>query len=85
MNNLISLAQNNLYAKRKDKAGKEEYKKFIELVFLVDEPEFIYTNEGSISRQRKLKRVVVTVNESQLDELILQLEKVKTIDESELH
>jgi len=84
MNHLISLAQNNIYAKDKDKDGKEIYRKFIELIFLVDQPEFTYTNSSEIVRTRKIERLSFIVNEAAIDKMIAQLIKMKDIDESDL-
>lgn len=85
MNQLISLAENILYTKDKNDKGEDVHKKHYELIFLVDQPEFIYTNEGSISRHRKIERQFITLTESQFDKLILQLQKMKDAKEEDLH
>lgn len=80
MNQLISLAQNNLYKKQED----ETFKKYIQVILLIDEPIFSYTNEGEISRQRGIKRVHFTASEKQLEGIIKQLTQMLQNEEKDL-
>ncbi len=84
MNQLISISQNNYYIKTKDKDGADKFKKYIELVFLVDKPNFIYSNEGEVVRERLLERLAVTLDEKHLDVLILKLLEVQKAKEEDL-
>jgi hypothetical protein len=51
MNHLLSIRSNIIYSKEKSKDGEEIYNKFHELIFLVDKPQYLSTNEGDIVRQ----------------------------------
>lgn len=84
MNQLISISQNNYYIKTKDKDGSDKFKKYIEIVFLVDKPDFSFSNEGEIIRQRGLDRLAITLDEQHLDVLILKLLEVQKAKEEDL-
>jgi hypothetical protein len=47
MNHLISINTNIVYSKE-----EENYKKFFELVFLIDQPKYIRSNAGELVRER---------------------------------
>ena len=86
MNHLISVRTNIIYAKKKkkDENEQDEYKRFQELIFLVDKPNYRYSNEGEIVRERGVEEVRFTVSERAYDELIKLLVKKQSIDESDL-
>lgn len=86
MNHLISVRTNIIYAKKKkrDEEEPDEYKRFQELIFLVDKPNYRYSTEGEIVRERGIEEVRFTVSESAYDELVKLLVKLQDIDESEL-
>jgi hypothetical protein len=86
MNHLISLRTNILYAKKakKEKTEPDEFKRYQELIFLVDKPNYRYSTEGEIVRERGIEEVRFTVSEKAFDELIKLLVKLKDTDESEL-
>lgn len=86
MNHLISVRTNIIYAKKKKQDEKEpdEYKRFQELIFLVDKPNYRYSTEGEIVRERGVEEVRFMVSERAYDELIKLLVKLQSIDESDL-
>lgn len=86
MNHLISVRTNIIYAKKKkkDENEQDEYKRFQELIFLVDKPNYRYSTEGEIVRERGVEEVRFTVSERAYDELIKLLVKKQSIDESDL-
>jgi hypothetical protein len=84
MNHLISVRTNILYSKIKEEGKEEEYKRFQELIFLVDTPTYRYSNEGEIIRERGLNEVRFTVSDNAFEQLITMLGKLKEVDESEL-
>lgn len=83
MGQLISVATNILYKKVKVEE-KDVYKKHFELVFLVDEPDFKYSNEGSLIRERKIARQSFNLSEKHFEALIDQLKKLKDAEEEDL-
>ena len=86
MNHLISLRTNILYAKKakKEETEPDEFKRYQELIFLVDKPNYRYSTEGEIVRERGIEEVRFTVSEKAFDELIKLLVKLKDVEESEL-
>jgi len=84
MNHLLSIRTNILYSKSKNKDGEETYNRFQELIFLVDKPQYLSTNEGDIVRQRTIEELRFTVSDEAFDEMIRHLLKIKGISESEL-
>lgn len=84
MNQLLSIRTNILYSKEKSKDGKETYKKFHELIFLVDKPQYLSTNEDVIVRQRTIEELRFNVSDDAFDLMIKHLLKLKDIDELEL-
>jgi len=79
MNHLISVRTNILYSK-----DKEEYKRWQELIFLVDKPQYRYSTEGEIIRERSVEEVRFTVSDTAFEELLQILSKLKTAEESDL-
>ena len=86
MNHLISVRTNIIYSKKKKQDEKEpdEYKRFQELIFLVDKPNYRYSTEGEIVRERGVDEVRFTVSDRAFDELVKLLVKLKDVDESDL-
>ena len=84
MNHLLSIKTNIFYSKEKNKNGEETYKRFHELIFLVDKPQYLLTNEGAIVRQRTIEELRFNVSDDAFDLMIKHLLKLKDIDESEL-
>ena len=86
MNHLISVRTNIIYSKKKKQDEKEpdEYKRFQELIFLVDKPNYRYSTEGEIVRERGVDEVRFTVSDRAFDELSKLLVKLKDVDESDL-
>ena len=86
MNTLLSIRTNIIYAKKvkKDKKEPDEFEKFQELIFLVDKPSYIQTNEGEIIRQRGVEEMRFTVSEKAFEQLITLLSKIKDVEESDL-
>jgi hypothetical protein len=83
MNHLISARTNIMYSKTKEE-GKEEYKRFQEVILLVDTPSYKYSNEGEIIRERGINELRFTVSEKGFGDFIDLLTKLKDIQESEL-
>lgn len=79
MNHLLSIRTNIMYAKNGD-----DYKRYQELIFLVDKPTYRQTNGGEIVRERSVDEFRFTVSEKAFDELVNVLQKLKDADESEL-
>lgn len=77
MNHLISIRSNTLYAKE-----KEGYKRFTELVFLVDKPIYKTTNEGEIIRERGVEEQRFIVSDASLKLLIQTLNSINTEEET---
>lgn len=86
MNTLLSIRTNIIYAKKakKDKKEPDEFEKYQELIFLVDKPSYIQTNEGEIIRQRGVEEMRFTVSEKAFEQLITFLSKIKDVEESDL-
>lgn len=86
MNHLISIRTNIIYAKKKKEQENEqdEYKRYQELIFLVDKPTYRQTNSAEIIRERAIEELRFTVSDKAFDELIKVLTKLKDIEESEL-
>lgn len=87
MGNLVSVRTNILYAKKKkvDEKDKDEFIKHHELVFVVDKPNYRYSNEGEIIRERSLEEMRFTVSDNSFDNLIENLKILKDVDEKDLH
>jgi len=79
MNDLISVRTNILYSKEGD-----EYKRWQELIFLVDKPQYRYSTEGKIIQERSVEEVRFTVSHMAFEELIQILTKLKNAKESDL-
>jgi hypothetical protein len=86
MNHLISIRTNIIYAKKKkeNETDKDEYKKFHELIFLVDKPTYRRTNSGDIIREREVEEFRFNISNKGFDEMIKILMKLKDIKEEEL-
>ena len=80
MNTLASVRTNILY--HKDKDGK--FIKHLELILLVDNPQYSYSNEGDIIRERHIEQQRFVVSEKAMGAFIELLEKLKDINESDL-
>lgn len=79
MNHLISVRTNIIYSKT-----IEEFKRFQELIFLVDQPTYRFSTEGEIIRERQVAELRFTVSDKTFDELIKILLKLKDAEESDL-
>ena len=79
MKHLASIRANVLYTKEKG-----EYKKINEIVLLSDGPEYKYSNEGEIVRQRSLQEHRFLVDNAGIDNLIAVLEKIKEVENEDL-
>lgn len=89
MNHLISVRTNIMYAKVQKEEGaehfqEEEYKRFQELIFLVDKPEYRRSTEGEIIRERGVDEVRFVVSDKVFDELLKILAKLKNSTDSDL-
>ncbi len=86
MNHLISIRTNIIYAKKKkeNETDADEYKKFHELIFLVDKPTYRRTNDSDIVREREVEELRFNVSDKAFDEMIKLLVKLKDIKEEEL-
>lgn len=86
MNHLVSIRTNILYAKKakKEESEPDEYKRYQELIFLVDKPTYRRTNDDEIVRERGIEELRFTVSDKAFDELIKLLLKLKNVEESEL-
>lgn len=79
MNHLISIRTNILYSKIKD-----GYRKYQEIIFLIDKPIYRLTNDKDIIREREIEELRFTVSEGAFDEMIKSLVQLKDIKEDEL-
>ena len=84
MNHLLSIRTNILYSKTKNKDGEETYNRFKELIFLVEKPQYLSTNEGDIVRQRTIEELRFTVSDDAFDIMIKHLLKIQNSTEDEL-
>lgn len=84
MNHLLSIRTNILYSKTKNKDGEETYNRFKELIFLVEKPQYLSTNEGDIVRQRTIEELRFTVSDDAFDVMIKHLLKIQNSTEDEL-
>lgn len=86
MNQLLSIRTNIVYARKKkqDENAADEYKKFHELIFLVDKPGYKRTNEGEIIRERSIEEVRFTVSNEAFGTMIRLLTELKDVKEEEL-
>jgi len=80
MKHLLSIRTNILYSKIKDEKEKEIFKRYQELIFLVDKPEYLRTNEGEIIRARGVEEMRFIVSDEALQGMI---DLLKRIQESE--
>ena len=84
MNHLLQLRTNIMYSKVKNKEGIDEYKRYNELIFLVDKPTYTATNEGDIIRQRTVDELRFVVSDEAFELMMEQLKRYQKINESEL-
>ena len=84
MNTLLSVRTNIVYAKKQNENNEDEFVRHQELIFLVEKPNYRYSTEGEIIRERSIDEVRFTVSVKSFDKLIEVLERLKDIDESEL-
>lgn len=80
MNHLLSLRSNIIYSKSKE----GEYKRFQELIFLVDKPEYRKSTDGEIVRERGILEMRFTVSELGFEELMNILTALKNAENSDL-
>jgi len=73
MKQLAEVRSNVYFEKKIDEQKNEVLKKRFELVFVTDEAGYTRTNDGEISRVRKLKEQRFTVSEDGLTQLIANL------------
>lgn len=80
MNNLINVRTNIIYLK-----VDGEFKKYNELVFLVDSPKYKYlSGSNDITRENEVKEFRFCVGEKSLDSLIEALKLIKDAKEEDL-
>jgi hypothetical protein len=86
MNTLVSVRTNIVYAKKKkqDEKAEDEFVRHHEVILLVDKPNYRYSNEGEIIRERGLEEVRFIISEKSFENLIQLLKLLKDADESEL-
>lgn len=80
MKHLISIRTNIMYSKDKE----EEYKKFFELIFLVDVPQYRISTEGGIVRERGVEEQRFIVSESAYDSMMDLLETYRNAEPKDL-
>ena len=75
MNLLRDIRANIQYVKSKSREdGKVSFRPMAEIVLLVEQPEYTYTNEEEIIRSRKIEELRFCVSSNHLDGLIEALE-----------
>jgi hypothetical protein len=79
MNHLISINTNILYTK-----NKEEFKKYYELIFLIDQPSYKRSNEGEVIRERGVQDQRFVISEEAFDHFIDYLKTIREANEEEL-
>ena len=79
MSQLISVRTNIFYLK-----VEEEYKRNQELIFLLDEPKYSFTNEGEVLRERRIKEVRMMVSQTAFEQMIEILTTLKDVKETDL-
>ncbi len=86
MNTLISIRTNIIYEKleKENDLHEDEYKRFNELIFLVDKPVYKFSNEGEIIRERVIEELRFVVSEKNFDTLIKMLTTLKDAKENDL-
>ncbi len=86
MNSLISIRTNIIYEKvnKENDLHEDEYKRFNELIFLVDKPVYKFSNEGEIIRERVIEEFRFIVYEKNFDTLIKMLTNLKDATEKDL-
>jgi hypothetical protein len=80
MNRLADVRVNIMYLKDKN----EEFKKHFELIFLTEKANYILNNEGDVIRERGIQESRFFVSEKSFDVLIELLQKIRTLEESDL-
>jgi hypothetical protein len=83
MGALLSVRTNIRYAKEVVD-GVEKYIRSQELIFLVDKPEYSFTNEGTVVRSRAINEFRCDVGDKGLEQLIELLTKLKDVEPSDL-
>ncbi len=84
MNTLVSVRTNIIYSKVEEKDKPIEYKKYSEIIFLVDKPKYTYSNEGEVVREPGLEELRFTVSEKAYEKLISLLLEMKNIEQKDL-
>jgi hypothetical protein len=84
MNSLVSIRTNIIYSKEV-KEGVENYNRHQELILLVDKPNYTYSNEGEIVRERGLEELRFTVSEKGFNQLIKMLEEMKEVEPEQIN
>lgn len=86
MANLLSIRQNIKYAKKpkKQQDDADEFIRIDELIFIVENPTYRYTNEGDIVRERKVDQFRIDVLNKDIDLIIKTLEGIRDSNESDL-
>jgi hypothetical protein len=79
MNHLVSVRTNIMYKK-----VKEEYKKYFELILLVDKPSYKKTNDGEAIRERGIDEQRFIVSEEAYDKLIEMLKEIRIAKDDDL-
>jgi hypothetical protein len=69
MNNLISIRTNILYSKnqKEKETDQDEFIKHNELIFLLEKPNYTYSNQRQIVREKKIEELRFTVSEEQIE------------------
>lgn len=86
MNTLLSIRSNIVYKKKekKNKSDEDQFLKFHELIFLVDDPKYSKTNEDEIIRERGVKELRFFVSSKNFEIMIGNLKVMKDADETEM-
>lgn len=84
MKHLLSIRTNIFYNKNKKESGEEEYKKYHELIFLLDNPVYKKTNTDEIIRERGIEEVRFVVSEHAFDQMLLMLTEIKKVEQEDL-
>ena len=86
MNHLIAIRANIIYSKeeKENPSDEDQYKKFTELIFLMDKPTYRRTNDGEVIRERGVEECRFIVGDPAFDNLIKTLTKLKEANPEDL-
>lgn len=80
----MSVRTNIMYSKIKEKDKEDVYKRYQELIFLVDKPAYTKTNDGQIVRERHIEEQRFFVSDEAFEELLKILTSLKDVEPEEL-